>query len=112
MMRNKIFEVYDRNVALRGAASRDRDFADDADFDRMNSYFTKFPNLFFNSPDDNYNHVEGENPADRNALHFDKMRSILAAILRRRVPALRSSDRIRRGSYPKIIVDWARHALK
>lgn len=112
MMRNRIFEVYDRNAALRGVASSERDFADDADYDRMNSYFTKFPNLFFNSPDDNYNHVEGENPADRNALHFDKMRSILAAVLRRRVPALRSSDRIRRWSYPKMIVERARHALK
>lgn len=112
MMRNRIFEVYDRNEALRGSSSSERKFADDADYERMNSYFTKFPNLFFNSPDDNYNHVEWENPADRNALHFDKMRSILAAILRKRVPALRSSDRIRRGSYPKMIIERARHALK
>lgn len=112
MMRNKIFEVYDRNTALRGISSDKWDFANPADYERMNSYFTKFPNLFFNSPDDNYNKVEWEDPVTRNALHFDKMRSVLAAILRRRVPALRSSDRIRRWSYPKMIVERARHALK
>lgn len=110
MMRRRIFEVYDHNNT--GESSDTWDFANDADFERMNSYYTKFPNLFFNSPQDNYNVVEWDNPADVCALHFDKMRSILAAIIRRRVPAMRSSDRIRRGSYPKMIVEWARHALK
>jgi len=110
MMRRRIFEVYDRT--WNANPSSEWNFANDQDFELMNSYYTKFPNLFFNSPADNYNVVEWQNPADVCARHFDKMRSILAAIIRRRIPALRSSDRLKRWSYPQIIVDRARHSLK
>lgn len=106
MMRRRIFEVYDNNNT--GEPSGTWDFANDADFERMNSYYNKFPNLFFNTRQDNYNNTTEE----ETRLHFDKMRSVLAAIIRRRVPALRSSDRIRRWSYPKMILQWADTALK
>jgi hypothetical protein len=58
MMRKRIFEVFDRNTGATNDPSSSWDFADDADFQRMDSYFTKFPDLFFAKPEDNYRTVD------------------------------------------------------
>lgn len=54
------------------------DFASDEDYEFVNSYFKKFPDLFFSNEDD----TESGN--------YDQMRDIVAALVRRSVPALRT----------------------
>jgi hypothetical protein len=66
----------------------------DQEFEIANSLFNQFPDLFFAKEEDNY-----RNSTDTNhEMHYHKMEKVLSAILRRRAPALVSSNRIRRGS--------------
>lgn len=62
------------------------DFQNDYEFQFVNSYFDKFPDLFF------------ANEEDERSGHFEQMRDIIAALIRRRVPALNTGDRRRFGS--------------
>lgn len=65
------------------------DFANDDDFNFANSYFDKFPDLFYANEED----------ADRaTGGHYQQMRDIVSALVRRRVPALAIGNRRRFGS--------------
>lgn len=77
-------------------AGNPMDFVTDDDFNFVNSYFDKFPDLFYANEDD----------ADeaQNGGHYQQMRDIVAAIVRRRVPALAIGNRRRFGSALRRVV--------
>lgn len=72
------------------------DFATDADFQFADSYFNKFKDLFYAAERDADEALDGG--------HYQQMRDIVAAILRRRVPSLTMGNRRRFGSRLRRII--------
>lgn len=75
MARQKVLDIHTRMRAVGGVM----DFHTEDDYHTANSYFEQFKNIFFANEDDAFG-SEGGN--------FRAMRDIVAAIVRRRVPAI------------------------
>jgi len=77
-------------VQARMTTTVPREFATPQDFDFASSYFDKFQNLFYADEEDADETTGGGN--------YQKMRDMVAALVRERVPALMVGDRRRFGS--------------
>jgi len=79
-------------------------FANDQDAETINSYFDKFQNIFFANERDSY---------DRDGVpHFQAIRDVLAAMFRRRVPAICNGPHGHYGSMPHQIKKWFERFFK
>lgn len=101
MVRRRIFDIADR-------MGDGADFHSPQDFETANSYFNKFKDLFFAKEEDNYR----TSPNADATFHYHKMEKVVSALVRRRVPALASTNRIRRGSAGRILKKFIENALK
>jgi hypothetical protein len=128
-LRNRIFEIGERMTPIGGNRWRDHlrwgerfEFADDQDYELANSYFSKFQNLFFVNERDAYNDSR-DNRNMRNLRnrdtwqtpienHYLTMRNTIAAILRKRMPALATWSHDRHGSFPRKMYKWLEWFLK
>jgi hypothetical protein len=123
-LKNRIFEIGQRmNPVWWGSRSRDHlwggerfEFRDDQDYELANSYFSKFQNLFFVNERDAYSdHRDNRNMRNaRNRTtwvtpienHYLTMRNTIAAILRKRMPALCTGSHDRHGSAARKMYKW------
>lgn len=103
MMRRKILDIGERMEDNGGILN-------DTDFDTANSYFNKFPDLFFAKEEDNYSSTLNNNRSDK--LHYDKMEMVLSAIIRKRVGPSAAGHKIRRWSAWRIFYKFIENGLK
>lgn len=99
-MRERIFDIAGR---MTGEGPT-RDFDNDQDYETICSYFNKFQNIFYANERDAY---------DRDGVpHFQAIRDVLAAMFRRRTPAIANGPHARYGSMPRKIKKWFERFFK
>lgn len=92
MAREKVLEIHTRMREVGGVMT----FGTPEDYNTANSYFEQFKNIFFANEDDAFGPEGG---------HFRQMRDVVAAIIRKRVPAICATGKKRFGPALRRIIE-------
>jgi len=109
LVRRRIFDIAEKMIPV----GKRFKFSSEEHFNTMNSYFENFRDIFFAKEEDNYwNPFDKWLTKNKTEKHYDNMTKVVSELIRRRVPALASTDRIRKWSIGRKMYKYLGNAFK